>query len=206
MNGSYIYMKEKLLTLEPSGKSQDACWSFRLKKLSATEIFRLTSINNPTAISATSSEKVFPASVTWIPRRLHSARSMWLIPAVEAQTRRREGRRSRTSALTGKRVVHRMAWMEEAWWGLVAMNWWRGGREEGFRMWKFWEGFGWRNMENLGGPWMNIFGRLFWDCWMLLLVVLVLTFWFAAIGYCHSLVRLGWRVAESFNWKQGRRR
>jgi len=156
------YKKQmKLQTLEPSGKFQDAFWTCLLKNLSAAEIFLLTSINKATAISAASSEKRFPALATWIPRCRHTSRSMWLVPAVEVMMKRRQGRRWRMSALRGYRPMQRMAVMEEALWGLVDMNWWREGSEDGFMIWKLWEGLDRRYAGNSGGPWKNTFGRFF---------------------------------------------
>uniref|UniRef100_A0A7C9ENE0 Uncharacterized protein n=1 Tax=Opuntia streptacantha TaxID=393608 RepID=A0A7C9ENE0_OPUST len=82
---------------------------------SEAEILRSTSMSNPTAQSAASSEKASPRLATAIPRRRHSERSIWSVPTLWVTTSSREGRQSRVSFPRGEGPTQRTARASAAW-------------------------------------------------------------------------------------------
>ncbi|MFS7932608.1 hypothetical protein Hanom_Chr04g00369941 [Helianthus anomalus] len=69
-------MLARKLTFEPRVYSPEVAQRPLRTNLSPLVILLITSISNPTAASATSSENTSPVLVTVIPRRRHSAMSI----------------------------------------------------------------------------------------------------------------------------------
>ena len=124
----YIYIYTHTIpTLEPNGYSPLVAQIPRLTYLSAAEICLRTSITNPTAKSATSSEKRLGALATAMPRRRHSVKSTWSRPALDVTMTPRDGSCRRISAvMLGPLAEDKRARAEPPW---EVKNWWRGRSE-----------------------------------------------------------------------------
>ena len=128
-------------TLEPKERFRCIEGPHFLTCRSAAEIFHNTSINNPTAMSATSLAWSPGTETTWIPWWLHSTKSMWSVPALLVTMTQSDGRSWMTSVETCCEGLQSMAWMDEGSTFCSVRNWWRGSCEEkalrNRYLWKF---------------------------------------------------------------------